>query len=148
MYMPISPLLWRCVKLLPLDVTGEMTDYEFISRLCRKVNELIQSNNDTGNQLQLTINQVNQIAAEVAGIQAELEKVKNGDYVSLYLDSIKSWIDANLQELVARTVKYVFFGLTDDGYFAAYVPDSWDFIRFDTPMDYSSDDYGHLLLYY
>ena len=43
-------------------------------------------------------------------------------------------------------MKMVWFGLTQDGYFVAYIPDSWDEITFDTGMIYSEDSYGCLML--
>jgi hypothetical protein len=89
---------------------------------------------------------IGQITADVEFLTTELEKVKNGDYVSLYLDSITNWIDNNLQEMVAKIVKYVVFGLTTDGYFIAYIPPTWEFMKFDTIIDPTSELYGHLIL--
>lgn len=43
--------------------------------------------------------------------------------------------------------RYVFFGLTEDGYFCAYTPPKWA-IEFDTDMDYESDTYGCLKIKY
>lgn len=57
-----------------------------------------------------------------------------------------AWIDANMRELMERACKQVFFGLTDDGYFCAYVPDSWDEITFDTGAVFGRSDYGRLIL--
>ena len=85
---------------------------------------------------------------QVADLEKLLEDIKNGDYVDLYLDALQNWIDQNLQNLVANIVKYIWFGLTDDGHFCAHIPKSWDFITFDTNMNYDSDRYGRLLLYY
>ena len=46
----------------------------------------------------------------------------------------------------------VFFGLTDSGYFVAYIPDGWDEIIFNTTgLDIQLDlepEYGHLVLSY
>lgn len=99
--------------------------------------------------------QVDTNTTNIANLQAQmselsdlLDKIKNGDYVDLYLDSLQNWIDKNLQALVASLVKYIWFGLTLDGYFCAYIPSSWDFITFDTDIQSGSPNYGHLLLYY
>lgn len=61
-------------------------------------------------------------------------------------DYIYQWANNNLPELIAGIVKYVVFGLSRDGYFVAYIPQSWDFIQFDTIMDSDSDLFGHLVL--
>jgi len=91
---------------------------------------------------------IDELQKQVTALEKLLEDIKNGDYVDLYLDALQNWIDKNLQNLVANIVKYIWFGLTDDGHFCAYIPKSWDFITFDTNMNYDSDRYGRLLLYY
>lgn len=133
-----------CRKILPLVYDDSISYYEVLCKLTEYIQTLIDKMGDYDN-LEAEIQQLQQ---EVNLVKEELEKVKNGDYVSLYIDSLANWINANLQEMVARIVKYIFFGLTDDGHFAAYVPDSWDFIRFDTGMVTDEETYGHLLLYY
>lgn len=62
------------------------------------------------------------------------------------IEGLRTWLDANMVELLRRAIKFVWFGLTDDGYFVAYVPDSWADISFDTIMDYNDVNYGHLVL--
>lgn len=61
-------------------------------------------------------------------------------------DYIYQWANNNLPQIIAGIVKYVVFGLSRDGYFVAYIPESWDFIQFDTIMDGQSDLFGHLVL--
>lgn len=61
------------------------------------------------------------------------------------------WMEANALGLVGNLVKMVFFELTDDGYFVAYIPDSWNTIQFATTgydIIISGYDYGHLVLNY
>ena len=149
--MPVvSPLMcqmvWNCIPILPMEVNHNMSEYQFLMSVCSKMNELIASNNNLNNGVQLTQQQLAQLQTEIEQMQQELEKVKNGDYVSLYLDSIIKYIDNNLVEMVSRIVKYIFFGLSMDGRLVAYIPDSWDFIRFDTVMNTNSPLFGHLVL--
>ena len=133
-----------CVKVLPLVYDDSLSYYEVLCKLTEYIQAMIDKINEYAN----IPGDLAELQNQVTLIKEELEKVKNGDYVSLYIDSLSKWIDANLQEMVARIVKYIWFGLTDDGHFAAYVPDSWNFIRFDTGMVTDSNTYGHLLLYY
>lgn len=56
-----------------------------------------------------------------------------------------------LESLIAGAVRNVWFGLTDSGYFCAYVPQSWQSIQFAT-TGYDTTvptmlEYGHLCLY-
>lgn len=90
----------------------------------------------------------NLIQSDIAEMENTLEGIKNGEYIDLYLDSIKQYIDENLQELVAGIVKYVTFGLTMDGYFCAFIPPTWDFLDFSTINDPDSELYGHLVLHW
>ena len=66
-------------------------------------------------------------------------------------EGIRKWMEANALDLVGELVKMVFFGLTPDGYFVAYIPESWDDIIFGTTGldDFPAGiDFGHLTLSY
>lgn len=123
-----------------------MSYYELLCKVVEYLNQVIEQVDKNSAQIAINIQDIKSLKAELDATLAELEKVKNGEYVNLYIDALASWIDNNLQELVGRVVKYVFFGLTDDGYFIAYIPDTWDFINFDTIIQPENPLYGHLLL--
>lgn len=144
--MYVSRWFWPTVKLLPLDLSGDLTDYEFLLKLCQQMNDLLAATTELAGQVKINTEAIDALQTDVNNILTELEKVKNGDYVSLYLDSIINYIDNNLEGLVGRVVKYIIFGLSQDGHFVAMVPSTWDFIHFNTVMDYSSPQYGHLVL--
>lgn len=76
----------------------------------------------------------------------EVQKLINGEYIETYVQALATWIDNNLQVMVSRVVKYVWFDLTEDGYFEAWIPDTWNFIDFDTELDPDDEDYGKLAL--
>lgn len=95
------------------------------------------------------------LGIELTDTERELEELKrayeifeSGGFIDKYLDTIERWIDENMEMLFARAAKMVFFGLTLDGHFVAYIPDSWDDITFDTGMIYGQEDYGRLILKY
>ena len=145
-YTPLKSFRFWCQKVLPLVYDDSLSYYEVLCKLVEYLNVLIK-NQDLLNELIKEYGlSISELQEDMKTLQEELEKVKNGDYVSLYLDSIIAWIDKNLQELVARIVKYVTFGLTQDGYFIAYIPPSWQFINFDTIIEPNSELYGHLVL--
>lgn len=144
--MIVSRFFWPTIRLLPLDISGDITDYEFLLRVCRKMNELISAVDKIGNQVQLNAEAIEALQNDVNNILTELEKIKNGDYVSLYLDSIINYINNNIEGMVGNIVKFVIFGLNQDGHFVALTPSTWQFIHWDTIMDYSSQLYGHLVL--
>lgn len=142
MVRPVSRFFWPTVRILPLDIEGDLTDYEFLLKLCTKISEII----DALQGLPGMQEAIKELQEDVISIMEELEKVKNGDYVSLYLDSIINYINNNLKELVGDIVKFVVFGISQDGHFVAMIPSTWQFIHWDTVMDYNSPLYGHLVM--
>ncbi len=83
---------------------------------------------------------------EILAIQAEFEEFKAHGFDDYYLEQIEQWVNDNLEELYRLLVKQVYFGLTLEGRFVAYIPESWDDIVFDTGMVYGLDTYGRLIL--
>lgn len=144
---PIRPLLWCIARTLPAVYDSGLSNIEILSKVLKAVNDLIENNNEFIKELNAAEVNITELQEQVAQLQQDIEDVKNGEYVTLYLDSIINWIDANLQCLVARVVKFVCFGLSDDGHFVAYIPQSWKFLTFDTGIDYTDkDEYGHLII--
>lgn len=139
---PLSRFFWPTVRLLPLDIEGDITDYEFLLKLCTKISEII----DYLKVFPEMQDAIKELQDDINNILEELEKVKNGEYVSLYLDAIIKYINENLQDFVGNIVKFVVFGLSQDGHFVAMTPSTWQFIHWDTIMDYRSPLYGHLVL--
>ena len=75
-----------------------------------------------------------------------------GNFPDSMIESLKDWLSRNAIDLIGELVKMVFFGLTDSGYFVAYIPESWRDIVFNT-TEYdlfisSFGEYGHLVLSY
>lgn len=63
---------------------------------------------------------------------------------------ILEWCTIHVPEILSEAVKSVFFVL-ENGYFVAYIPDSWDDITFGTSGldDFPAGvDFGHLTLSY
>lgn len=81
------------------------------------------------------------------------DDITSGVFPQSIIDGLNEWmINRGGLELIQSLVKGVYFGLTDDGYFIAYIPDTWNDITFKTTgYDYEDPiitDYGHLVLLY
>lgn len=83
-----------------------------------------------------------------------VEQIEAGNFPESIQDAFRSWMSRNAISLVGELVKTVFFGLTNDGHFVAYIPDSWSDIIFNT-TDYDivltahpEVGFGHLVLSY
>ena len=85
-------------------------------------------------------------------IEALFDLLMSGDLPPGIQEGINNWMQSHAIDLVGQLVKTVFFGLTNDGYFVAYIPDSWDDITFNTTewdiFIATMPDYGHLVLSY
>lgn len=85
-------------------------------------------------------------------LQQLLDDIAAGVFPEEISDAIKNFIVKNFYDIVGDMMKMVFFGLTDTGYFVAYIPESWDDIEFfTTGYDWSTPlmpEYGHLVLGY
>ena len=163
-----------CQKVLPLVYDESLSYYEVLCKLTDFVHTLASFEDDIISRLDAAENVTNVLWPEFQqGVQAQLsgyeqknaefeqqvkdelqqfadvlDDIKNGNYVDLYLDSIKAYIDDNLKNFVADIVKFVSFGLTNDGHFAAYIPETWRFLTFSTITDPESPLYNHLVCTY
>lgn len=72
-------------------------------------------------------------------------KLKAGDFTK---DTFLEWVNTNMTDIIHQMVRFVFFGLDDDGHIVAYIPASWDFLHFDTLLDPDKPGFGHLVVYY
>lgn len=110
-----------------------------ILRICEMLDKLICYSDYLGDNVNIN-------REEIEALKAEFEEFKEHGFEDYYLEQIEQWVNDNLETLYHLLVKQVFFGLTLEGYFVAYIPESWDDIVFDTGMSYGIDTYGRLIL--
>lgn len=146
MSISVKTMNFWCQKVLPLVYDDSLSYYEVICKLVDRTNDIVKEMKNYAQFFEEFQTTAEDIRKDMESIEGELEKIKNGGYIEVYIDALSEWIDANLQELVAKIVKFVSFGLNDDGYFVAYIPQTWDFIKFDTVVDTNDELYGHLIL--
>lgn len=89
---------------------------------------------------------VNVDSEAIAELQDAFQKFMESGFDDYYAEQVEQWIGANLEYIFETVAKQVFFGLTSDGYFCAYVPKSWSEIQFDTGAVYGTLEYGRLIL--
>ena len=78
-----------------------------------------------------------------------VEDIEAGNFPESIREAFSKWMRENALDLVGELVKMVFFGITNDGYFVAYIPEGWDDIIFNTTgydIAVAGYDYGHLTL--
>lgn len=78
-----------------------------------------------------------------------VEMIEAGVFPESIRDAFADWMRANALNLVGELVKMVYFGITDTGYFVAYIPEGWEDIIFNTTgldITLPGYEYGHLVL--
>lgn len=84
-------------------------------------------------------------------IKAFISQIESGNLPPGFITGIEKWMQQNALDLVGDMVHMVFFGLTNDGYFVAYIPEQWEEITFfTTGLDriIPGVEYGHLCIEY
>lgn len=88
---------------------------------------------------------------EYEELKALYDDLLAGNFTPEMEAALYKWCVENTEEIITRAIKAVFFGLTQDGYFVAYIPESWSEITFGTSGldDFPTGvDFGHLTLTY
>lgn len=100
-----------------------------------------------------TIEALNQWIAEntpkLDDMEALYQALISGDLPEGVKIGIEKWCRENMQDLIGQMVQLVFFGITESGYFVAYIPESWTDIIFNTSgydISIPDIDFGHLIL--
>lgn len=173
---PVSYLRYWCQKILPAVYDDSLSYYELLNKVVAKLNDVIAATNEIidcvnehgevlenlcprVNALETNYNEllewytkdndaIKKLEEELNTLKKDMEAWKNGEYISQYIQALIEYIDENLIKLIGRIVKFVWFGLNQEGRFVAKIPLSWKFLNFDTIMDCNDPRYGHLLLRY
>lgn len=106
--------------------------WKVVDRLCRHANDICD--------------QTNLNTADIAELKRRFEEFVEHGFDDYYAQQIEKWFEDNAWKIYERVARQVFFGLTSDGHFCAYVPESWREIEFDTGAIYGTEEYGRLIL--
>lgn len=115
------------------------SDLGWIIHCIKKLGEAVEGLEDWKTQHEAEYNQ----------LKALYDAVMSGNFPPEIVNAFTTWMTQNGLDLVGELVKMVFFGITDDGYFVAYIPEYWDDIIFNTTgydISILGYDFGHLTL--
>lgn len=90
------------------------------------------------------------VDAELAELEECCNDLMTGDFPDSFKEALVTWMQNNALDIIGELIKMVFFGL-EDGYFVAYIPESWNDILFNTSgldIVVPDTDFGHLILSY
>ena len=126
-YHNLEHFRFWCQKILPLVYDDSLSYYEILCKVVDYINKLIDDD-------KAIIDNVNELKNELAVVQKWIE------------DFDTSFIQKQVEEYIAKTIKTVTFGISSAGYFMAIIPSNWSDIEFGTIQ--SGELYGHLTLSY
>ena len=123
-----------CQKVIPLVYDDSLSYYEVLCKVVEYINGLIDSDKEI-------VGEIDKLKADMTTVQ---EWIDNFSYEPLL---------ATVKEMVNKyVVAGVYFGITDNGYFCAFIPEAWKDIKFNTTgVDINLElepEYGHLVLSY
>lgn len=135
-----SLLVYNVQKVLPAVYDDSLSYYELLAKIQEKLNESIANINN--------LNEWQQAQDEVmAALNQMVEDFIAGGYKQDFDEFAQAWLRENVEEALALGSHMVFFGLTDDGYFKATIPQKWA-MAFGTIVDYDDPNFGSLTITY
>lgn len=139
MFNNIQDVEFWCQKILPTVYDDSLSYLQAIGRLKKIVNEMIQAINILGQSNKELTDMYGETVKKLLDIEMWMDEYLKGNKIpdgSITLNKLADDVQHLIKELVVNTVrdiaKFVWFGLDDDGYFIAVIPDTWDEISFDT----------------
>ena len=138
-FIPPFAMFTRFTPALPQFYTQVPTMEQGFKELCKNFHKMVCYANELAEKQNVT-------SEELEKLLDDFDKFKESGFYDYYAEQLQAWIDANFADIVSYGLKQVYFGLTDDGYFCAYVPDSWSDVTFDTGAVFGRSDYGRLIL--
>lgn len=126
-YNNLEHFRFWCQKILPLVYDDSLSYYEILCKVVDYINKLIDDDKSI-------ISNVNELKNELNIVQKWIDNFDT------------SFIQKQVEEYIAKTIKTVTFGISSAGYFMAIIPSNWSGIEFGTIQ--SGELYGHLTLSY
>lgn len=133
--------LYAYTPAIPKFYWDAKSQEEIVKYLCCEYDKLrhyADSLADKENETAQAVNQLTEI----------FKQFQESGFDDYYYQQIYDWVQANMPAIISNAIKNVYFGLTLNGYFVAYIPTSWAQISFDTGAVYGAPEYGRLILSY
>lgn len=115
-----------------------------LAEFCRNLEKLIQYAESIG----VNVNELRDYYENLQERMDTLEETFADEFEDYYKSTICEWVNNRLDCIVGNAVRFVQFGLTDDGRLVATIPNNWDFLQFKTNMDADSEEFGKLQIVY
>lgn len=137
--VPLWPAFFPSAPVVPKLYYEALSPEQRMKKLCEELHRLC----DYANMLGININIDHELIAQ---LQEDFQKFLDSGFEDHYEEQIHAWVLEHMPDIIRDAIRMVFFGLTVDGYFCAWIPDSWTDIWFDTGANYGRSDYGCLMI--
>ena len=133
---------------MPLVFDESLSYLEILSKVLEYINNLMEEDRTIYEHLKRIDADLDTIKNDVKFLSNELEKCKNGEYLSIFIEKIKEFILQNIDRLILDSIRFVSFELSEDGYYKVCTTSkNWrDEIEFDTEMNSENANYMHLII--
>lgn len=138
-FKSVNEVIGWCNLVIPTIFDDSLSYLEMVLKLRKVVNELVAATNQLGETSILQQEQIDYIKKQIEILEKRLDDFEKGYTIKDGTIEIRMFAKDTLEQLQAwveesfnRVAKFVTFGLTDDGYFCAYIPESWKDVEFDT----------------
>lgn len=133
---------------MPLVFDESLSYLEILSKVLEYINNLMEEDRTIYAHLKRIDTDIDILRNDVKFLNTEIEKCKNGEYLSMFMEKIKEFILQNIDELILNSIRFVSFELNEDGYYVVNTTSkNWrDEIEFDTEMNYDNINYMHLII--
>lgn len=138
---PIVPFnFWTAFTPVVPDVYKEaISPQQQIHDMCCMLHKLVCYSDMLASELNIDKDKLQELSDT-------FDRFQESGFEDYYAEQIHAWVIENMPSIITDAIKMVFFGLTADGYFCAWIPESWSDIWFDTGANYLRSDYGHLMI--
>lgn len=140
---PIAPFFgWtQFTPTLPEFYWDVYSAEERIKKICMELHKLCEYANMLGENINIDHELIDEL-------QKAFTQFMESGFDDYYKAQVARWINENFKAIMDGLVGHMlFFGLTQDGYFTAYIPPKWAFVL-DTDFNYDSENYGCLEIIY
>lgn len=137
--VPLWPAFFPSAPVVPKLYYEALSPEQRMKKLCEELHRLC----DYANMLGININIDHELIAQ---LQRDFQTFLDSGFEDHYEEQLHAWVIEHMPDIIRDAIRMVFFGLTADGYFCAWIPDSWTDIWFDTGANYGRSDYGCLMI--
>jgi hypothetical protein len=137
--VPLWPAFFPSAPVVPKLYFDALSPEQRMKKLCEELHRLC----DYANTLGVNINLDHELIAQ---LQNDFQTFVDSGFEDHYEEQIHAWVLEHMPDIIRDAIRMVFFGLTMDGYFCAWIPESWSDIWFDTGANYNRSDYGCLMI--